>query len=115
LKITATLYNLNAAHFCELRNAAREPGDNRFFPGAQFGQVNAREIKLDPARFGFSRRSNRMSGVQKSFGRYATTVEANAAQSLVSFDQNDFFAEVGGVKSGGIAAGTGAKHNQISF
>ena len=61
--------------------------------------------KSMPAKAGFARFADQLGGVQISFGRNASAVQANAAQPLLAFDQDDFFALVGGVKGGGISAG----------
>ncbi len=53
--------------------------------------------------------------MQQRFRRDAADIEANAAEHRPAFDQHHAFAEVGGAKSGRIAAGSGAKHQHFGM
>ena len=70
--------------------------------------------KGDAAMGGFARFAMMLCAAFKQrLGGDAAAIEANAAESFVLLDQNDFFAEVGGVKRRGITARPAA-HNTIS-
>jgi len=42
--------------------------------------------------------------VQEGFGRNAAPIETDAAESFILLDEEDFFAEIGGIKRGGVTA-----------
>jgi hypothetical protein len=56
-----------------------------------------------------------MGGVQQRFGRNTPPVEAHSAQPWVAFDKDNFFAQVGRVKSRGISTRPGANDNNFSL
>ena len=56
-----------------------------------------------------------MRRVKKGFGRDATAIEADTAETFVAFDEDDFFAEVCSVEGGGVTAGAGAHNNDFGF
>src|SRR5437016_12216581 len=105
--MTAAVPDLDAAQLRQLRNAAREFGDNRFLPRAQFRQINRWRAKADPAQLRFLRGPEQVRGVQQRFGRDAATIEADAAKTFVLLNEDDFLSEVGGVERGGVSAGAG--------
>ena len=51
--------------------------------------------------------------VQQRLGRDAADVEADPAQRAAAVHQDDLFAQVGGPEGGGVAAGTGAEHQDL--
>ena len=52
---------------------------------------------------------------KQRLGRNAAAIEADAAQLFVLLDEQDFFAQVGGVKRGGVTARAGAQHHNFSL
>ena len=81
------------------------------FQAAQFGQIDIRRSEGDAAMLGFAREGDAVRRrTSKRFGRNATAVQADAAETLVALDQDDFLAEVSGVKSRGISTGPGANY-----
>ena len=64
---------------------------------------------------GLPRRADQMGGVQQRLGGDATPIEADATESLLLFDENDFLAFVRGIKGRGISARAGAEHGNFSF
>jgi hypothetical protein len=53
--------------------------------------------------------------VEECFGRYAPAIQAHSAKALISFDEDDFLTEVGGIKSCGITARTSAENHDFSL
>ena len=53
--------------------------------------------------------------MQQRLRRNAADVEAHAAECGVALDQHRVQAEVGGAERGGVAAGTGAEHDDVAF
>jgi hypothetical protein len=51
--------------------------------------------------------------MQKRFGGDTAAIEADAAETLVAFDEDNLFAEVGGVEGGGVSTGTGADDKDL--
>ena len=51
--------------------------------------------------------------MQQRFGRNTAYIQANPAESRVTLDQGHFKAKIGGTKSSGVAAGTGAQYYKI--
>jgi hypothetical protein len=64
---------------------------------------------------GFFGGRQRMGRVEQGFRRNAAPIQADTAELFVLLDENDFFAEVGGVKGRGVPAGAGADYHDIRF
>ena len=63
---------------------------------------------------GFASGSDRVSRMEQSFGRDATAVEADAAEPLIAFDEDNLFAEISGVERRGVSAWAGANNDDLS-
>ncbi len=63
----------------------------------------------------FPRLDNHFGRVQQGLGGDAAPIEADAAQFFVLLHQQDFPAKVGGVKSGGVSAGSRPQHHNFSM
>ena len=53
--------------------------------------------------------------VQQRLGRNAADVQADAAERRAALDQRDRQPEIGGAERRGVAAGTGAEHDQVEI
>ena len=114
-EIAASRQHLHAALFGQEADPAGKFVHDGVFPGAQFVQFDLRRAEGDAAMGGFPGFADHLGGVQQGLGGNAAAIEANAAQFFVLFDKKNFFAKVGGVKGGGVAAGPGAKNNNLSM
>jgi hypothetical protein len=56
-----------------------------------------------------------VGGVQERFGGNASAIEANASETLVALDEDDFFAEVCGVEGRGVSSGAGADDDDLGL
>ena len=80
-------------HFTAFRHASQTAGqlsDDFFFPDAHFVDVGFRLAENDAVfgqRFGFF---DHFGNVQQCFGRDTSHVQANPAQSGITFNQNGF-------------------------
>ena len=114
-KITASLNHLHAAHLGQRGDAAAELLQNGFLPRAQFRQIHRRRRERDAAMRGFAARGDLVRRVKQRLRRNAAAIQANAAEPLLAFDENDFLAEVGRVKRRRVSARPGADHDDFSF
>ena len=71
--------------------------------------------KGNAAMLGFASGANGVGGVQQRLGGNAAAVQADAAETFVAFDQDDFLAQVGRVKCRGVSAGAGANDHDFSL
>ena len=110
-----TIQDFDAAKLGKLSDAAGEFGQDGILPEPQFVQINAGGSEGDAAMFGFAAGGDGMSGVEKRFRGDAATVEADAAEFLILFDENNFFAKVGSVKGSGVSSGSRADDNDLGF
>ncbi len=84
-------------------------------PVAQLVEIDRRLAEVDaelgrlPGLLDHARR------VQQRLRRDAADVEADAAERRPALDQRDVHSEIGGAKSGRIAAGSRSDHNEIGF
>ena len=115
LEMPAPVPDLHAPQFCQLRYAAGKFREYGLFPRAQFGEVDLRRAEGDAAMFRLLRGGKHVRGVKQRFRRDAAAVQANAAEPFVLLDQDDLFAEVGGVKRGGVPPGPGADNDHFGF
>ena len=115
LEIAPPGQDLHAALFGQERHAAGQLFDDGIFPGAQFVQLNLRRAEGDAALGRFARLDNHFGGVQQGLGGNAAAIQADAAEFLVLLDQQHFFAQIGGVKSRGVTAGSRAQHHNFSM
>jgi hypothetical protein len=51
--------------------------------------------------------------MKERFGRNATAVQAHTAEAFVFLDKNDFFAEIGSQKGGGVAPWASAQDEEV--
>ena len=65
--------------------------------------------------FGFLGDGDLVCGVKQRLRRNAATIQANAAEPLLALDQDDFFAEISGIKRRGVSAGARANNHDLSF
>ena len=114
-KIAAAVNDLHIALLREHGDAAAKLLNDGFLPFAQLGDVNFGRFKNNAAMGGFARAGNAVDGVQQRLGRDAAAIEADAAEAFVALDENDFFAEVGGVKRRRITARAAAHNYDFSF
>ena len=114
-EIGAAFNDRYIAHFSQGGNAVAEFFHDGFLPGPEFGQVQGRLGESDTAVGGFTGGDNLVGGVQQRLGGNAAAVQANATEPPFTFDQNDLFAEVGGIEGRGVTAGTGADDYNFRF
>ncbi len=114
-KIRAALDDGHVAHFCQRRDAVAQFVEHGFLPRPQLGQLKRRLGKRDAAMRRFARVDDLVRRVKQRLRRDAAAIQAHAAEMFVAFDENDFLAEVSGVKRRGITARTGADNYDFSF
>ena len=107
--------DLDPAHPGQLGDSTGKLGQNGFFPRSQLGRLDGWRSKSNAAVLRFARRNDRVGGIKQRLGRNAAAVETDAAEPFVPLDQDHFLAQIGGVKGRGVAAGTGANHDNLSF
>ena len=112
-EIAAPGQDLHAALFGQETDPAGKFVHDGVFPGAQFVHFDLGRAEGDAAMGGFPGLADHFGGVQQGLGGNAAAIEANAAQLFVLFDEKNFFAEVGGVKGGGVAARARAQNHNL--
>ncbi len=93
----------------------RQALDDALLPAAQSVEVEARRREDDAVRGHLRRFVYDFSRMQQRLGRYASDVEANAAERRPPVDQDDALAEIRGAEGGGVAARSGAQDEDVAF
>ena len=65
--------------------------------------------------FGFFRNIDLVSCVKQRLRWNATAIQTNAAEPFLALDEDDFFAEVGGIKRRRVSARPRADNDDLSF
>src|SRR6266542_1479965 len=113
--MSAPVPDFDTAQLRQMRDATGQFGEDGFLPCAQLRQINGRGAKTDAALLGFFRGVDLVRGVKQGLGRYAAAVEADAAETFVLLDEDDFPAQVGSVEGGRVSAGSRADDDDFGF
>ncbi|CWP33196.1 Uncharacterised protein [Neisseria meningitidis] len=107
---------LDNVHFTAFRHTcqtAREAGNYAVFVGAKHIDVEFRLGVFDTVGSQVAHFVDNGGIVQQGFGRDTADVQANAAQSFVTFDDGDFQAFIGSGKCSGVTAGTATQYDHV--
>ena len=107
--------DLHAAHFRERRHAAGKFFKDRFFPCTEFRQVHARLRERDAAMRRFARVDDLMRRVKQRLRGNAAAIQTHAAELFVTLDEDDFFAQIGCIKSRRVTTRAGTDDNNFRF
>jgi hypothetical protein len=106
-------HDLDAARLRELRESTRELPDDAVLVCAELREVELRRAELDAGVGEPARRGEHLRDVQQRLGRDAADVQADAAERGMALDQHDRAAEIRGAERRGVAAGSGAEHEDV--
>ena len=107
------MHDLDFALLRESRETARQLRDDARFPFAKLRNFDLRLAERDAGVSRFVGFGDHFRDVQQRLGRNAADVQAHAAERRIALDQHRFLAEVGGAKRRGVAAGSGAEHDDF--
>ena len=97
------------------REAAGQALDHALLPAAQLGEIDFGLGEGDAVLAEIRGLVDDLGRMQQRLGGDAADIEADAAEHRPAFDQHHPGAEIGGAEGGGIAAGTGAEHQNLGM
>jgi hypothetical protein len=101
--------------FGQLSNAAAERAARMDSFQAQLVEVDRRFGEGDAAGLASRAALTVWAAWSRALDGMQPRLRQTPPSRLFLFDQNDFFAKVGGVESGGVSARAGAQHHNFSF
>src|SRR4029078_3099769 len=106
LEVAASVPDFDAAEFGQLRHASGKFGQDGILPRPELHDIDVGSAEGDSAMFRLLDGGERVRGMEQGFGRDATAGQANAAELFVLLDEDNFLAEVSGIKGGGVSTGS---------